>query len=69
MLKELWGRFDYEKYGGTPCSALTGGHKGPRTVESGAIDNALKVARDFVNHRGVDLIRTAWIEEDVVWLF
>jgi len=58
MLKELWGRFDYEKYGGTPLLGVNGVViKAHGRSKAKAIDSALKVARDFVVHRGVDLIR------------
>lgn len=58
MLKEIWGRFDYEKYGGTPLLGVNGVViKAHGRSKARAIDNALKVARDFANHRGVDLIR------------
>lgn len=58
MLKELWGRFDYEKYGGTPLLGVNGVViKAHGRSKAKAIDSALKVARDFVVHRGVNLIR------------
>ena len=58
MLKELWNRFDYEKYGGTPLLGVEGVViKAHGRSKSRAIDSALKVARDFVINRGVELIR------------
>ncbi|MDD4364111.1 MAG: phosphate acyltransferase PlsX [Synergistales bacterium] len=57
MLKELWTRFDYESYGGTPLLGVRGAViKAHGRSKAPAIASALGVARDFVLKRGVELI-------------
>ncbi|QVL37315.1 phosphate acyltransferase PlsX [Aminirod propionatiphilus] len=57
MLKELWTRFDYEQYGGTPLLGVRGAViKAHGRSKAPAIASALGVARDFVLKRGVELI-------------
>ncbi len=58
MLKELWQKFDYEAYGGTPLLGIDGviivahGRSKAR-----AIFNAVKVAREFVLQEGLERIK------------
>jgi len=60
MLKELWGPGSTTKSTGgtTPLLGVNGVViKAHGRSKAKAIDSALKVARDFVVHCGVDLIR------------
>lgn len=63
MIKELWTRFDYEGYGGTPLLGVNGAViKAHGRSKSTAIANAIRVARDFVEKRGVEQIREELLE-------
>ncbi|KUK40346.1 MAG: phosphate acyltransferase [Synergistaceae bacterium] len=49
MLKELWTRFDYEQYGGTPLLGVKGAViKAHGRSKAPAIASALRVARNFI---------------------
>ncbi|MBL3572345.1 MAG: phosphate acyltransferase PlsX [Synergistaceae bacterium] len=57
MMKALWNRLDYERYGGTPLLGVRGAViKAHGRSKAPAIASALGVARDFVLKRGVELI-------------
>lgn len=63
MIKELWTRFDYERYGGTPLLGVNGAViKAHGRSKSTAVANAIRVAHDFVEKRGVELIREELLE-------
>jgi glycerol-3-phosphate acyltransferase PlsX len=58
MMKDLWARFNYEKYGGTPLLGVNGVVvKAHGRSKADAITNALRVTRNFVLQNGVELIR------------
>lgn len=58
MMKDLWARFNYEKYGGTPLLGVKGTVvKAHGRSKAPAITNALRVARNFVLQNGVELIQ------------
>lgn len=58
MMKDLWARFNYERYGGTPLLGVNGiVVKAHGRSKAPAITNALRVARNFVIQNGVELIR------------
>ena len=58
MLRHLHTRFDYEKQGGTPLLGVEGTViKAHGRSKARAIDNALRVAREFVLQKGVETIR------------
>ncbi|MBQ8692267.1 MAG: phosphate acyltransferase PlsX [Synergistaceae bacterium] len=57
VVKRLWTRFNYEKYGGTPLLGVQGVViKAHGRSKEPAIVNAIAVARDFIAERGVELI-------------
>ncbi|MDD2205811.1 MAG: phosphate acyltransferase PlsX [Aminobacterium sp.] len=57
MLKDLWGRFNYEKHGGTPLLGVNGVViKAHGRSKAPAVESAIRVARNFVLQKGVDLI-------------
>lgn len=57
MLKDLWSRFDYEKHGGTPLLGVNGVVvKAHGRSKAPAVASAIRVARNFVLQKGVDLI-------------
>lgn len=63
MIKELWTRFDYERYGGTPLLGVNGAViKAHGRSKSTAVANAIRVAHDFVEKKGVELIREELLE-------
>ena len=63
MIKELWTRFDYERYGGTPLLGVNGAViKAHGRSRSTAVANAIRVAHDFVEKKGVELIREELLE-------
>lgn len=58
MLRSLWHRFDYERYGGTPLLGVNGAViKAHGRSKAPAIENAIKVAQNFVDQGGVHRIR------------
>ncbi|MCL2146809.1 MAG: phosphate acyltransferase PlsX [Synergistaceae bacterium] len=58
MVKALWNRFNYEKYGGTPLLGVDGVViKAHGRSKAPAILSALKTARNLVKKEGVELIR------------
>ena len=58
MLKALWNRFNYEKYGGSPLLGVDGVViKAHGRSKSPAILSALKTARNFIEKNGVEQIR------------
>ena len=58
MIKALWNRFNYEKYGGTPLLGVDGVViKAHGRSKSPAILSALKTARNFIEKGGVEQIR------------
>ncbi|ADE57191.1 MULTISPECIES: phosphate acyltransferase PlsX [Aminobacterium] len=57
MLKSLWGRFDYEKHGGTPLLGVKGVViKAHGRSKAPAVASAIRVARNFVLQKGVEHI-------------
>ena len=57
VVRRLWTRFNYEKYGGTPLLGVQGVViKAHGRSKEPAIVNAIAVARDFIAERGVELI-------------
>ncbi|MCL2767290.1 MAG: phosphate acyltransferase PlsX [Synergistaceae bacterium] len=59
MLKALWNRFNYEKYGGTPLLGIDGVViKAHGRSKSPAILSALKTARNLIKKGGVEQIRS-----------
>lgn len=58
MMKDLIARFHYEKHGGTPLLGVNGAViKAHGRSKAPAIVSALRVARNFVEQNGVELIR------------
>lgn len=58
MMKTLWQRFNYERYGGTPLLGVDGAIvKAHGRSKAAAIASALSVAKRFVEKNGVPLIR------------
>jgi glycerol-3-phosphate acyltransferase PlsX len=58
MFKDMWRRFDYEQYGGTPLLGVDGAVvKAHGRSKAAAIASALRVARDFARRKGVAMIR------------
>jgi glycerol-3-phosphate acyltransferase PlsX len=58
MIKALWNRFNYEKYGGTPLLGVNGVViKAHGRSKAPAILSALKTARNLAKKDGVELIR------------
>ena len=58
MMKTLWRRFNYERYGGTPLLGVNGAVvKAHGRSKAAAIASALSVTMDFVEKNGVALIR------------
>ena len=58
MVKALWARFDYEKYGGTPLLGVQGTVvKAHGRSKAPAILGALSAARNFIVKNGVEQIR------------
>lgn len=58
MIKSLWNRFNYEKYGGTPLLGVNGVViKAHGRSKAPAILNALSVSRNFIQLGGVEKIR------------
>ena len=58
MIKSLWARFNYEKYGGTPLLGVRGAiFKAHGRSKAPAIFGALSTARNFIIKGGVDQIR------------
>ncbi|MCL1941101.1 MAG: phosphate acyltransferase PlsX [Synergistaceae bacterium] len=59
MLKALWNRFNYEKYGGTPLLGVDGVViKAHGRSKSPAILSALRTARNLIEKGGVEQIRS-----------
>ena len=59
MLKALWNRFNYEKYGGTPLLGVDGVViKAHGRSKSPAILSALRTARNLIKKDGVEQIRS-----------
>ncbi len=57
MLKDIWGRFNYENLGGTPLLGVNGAViKAHGRSRAKAVCSALRVARDFVSKNGVSSI-------------
>nr|MBQ6740516.1 phosphate acyltransferase PlsX [Synergistaceae bacterium] len=57
VVKRLWTRFNYEKYGGTPLLGVQGVViKAHGRSKAPAIVNAIAAARDFIIEMGVELI-------------
>ena len=57
VVKRLWTRFNYEKYGGTPLLGVQGVViKAHGRSKAPAIVNAIAAARDFIIEKGVELI-------------
>ena len=57
VVKRLWTRFNYEKYGGTPLLGVQGVViKAHGRSKEPAIVNAIAAARDFIIENGVELI-------------
>lgn len=57
VVKRLWARFNYEKYGGTPLLGVKGAVlKAHGRSKSPAILSALSAARKFIEEDGVELI-------------
>jgi glycerol-3-phosphate acyltransferase PlsX len=58
MVRSLWSRFNYEKYGGTPLLGVRGAvFKAHGRSKAPAVVSALDVAKRFVEQDGVGLIR------------
>ncbi len=58
MMKTLWRRFNYERYGGTPLLGVNGAVvKAHGRSKAAAIASALSVTKHFVENNGVSLIR------------
>ena len=59
MLKSLWSRFDYAKYGGTPLLGVKGTViKAHGRSKAPAIMSAISAARNFIEEDGVGQIRS-----------
>ena len=59
MIKALWNRFNYEKYGGTPLLGVDGVViKAHGRSKSPAILSALRTARNLIGKGGVEQIRS-----------
>ena len=57
VVKRMWTRFNYEKYGGTPLLGVQGVViKAHGRSKEPAIVSAISAARDFIAERGVELI-------------
>lgn len=58
MIKSLWGKFNYEKYGGAPLLGVKGAViKAHGRSKEPAILSAISQARKFIEAKAVDLIR------------
>lgn len=63
MFKDIWRRFDYEQYGGTPLLGVDGAVvKAHGRSKATAISSALRVARDFARRKGVAMIREELVQ-------
>ncbi|MBQ7666329.1 MAG: phosphate acyltransferase PlsX [Synergistaceae bacterium] len=57
VIKSLWSRFNYEKYGGTPLLGVKGAVlKAHGRSKSPAIVSAISAARNFIMENGTELI-------------
>ncbi len=57
LIKRLWSRFNYEKYGGTPLLGVKGAVlKAHGRSKSPAIVSAISAARKFIEEDGINLI-------------
>lgn len=57
LIKRLWARFNYEKYGGTPLLGVKGAVlKAHGRSKSPAIVSAVSAARNFIMENGTELI-------------
>lgn len=57
VIKSLWSRFNYEKYGGTPLLGVKGAVlKAHGRSKSPAIVSAISAARNFISEDGINLI-------------
>ena len=64
MVKKLWARFNYEKYGGTPLLGVKGTViKAHGRSKAPAILGALSAARNFIVKNGVGQIQEELGEE------
>ena len=58
MVKSLWARFNYERYGGTPLLGVKGTViKAHGRSKAPAVLGALSAARNFIAGEGVEQIR------------
>ena len=57
VVKKLWAKFNYEKYGGSPLLGVKGAViKAHGRSKSPAVLSAIKAARDFINENAAELI-------------
>ena len=57
VIKRLWSRFNYEKYGGTPLLGVKGAVlKAHGRSKSPAVVSAISAARKFIEEDGINLI-------------